>query len=323
MLRTLRIPFEYALARIALAVLPRLSRPRILSLARVLGRLSYRFSNHQRRIGLANLALVFPEQSIAHHQAILIKSLQSFALAMLDTFWLARDTQSRIRDLVRFDPDFERTILNPGAQICITAHLGNWEVLGLSVSQRGYPLASVAAPIKNPWVDMLFNNLRHLTGQRTVPKQGALRALIKTLRSGDKIALVLDQNIKPAHGGLFVDFFGRKAPFSAAAAQLSLRTGAPALIGACIADEQGHYTTLPVQSISNDGLPASDTEAVLELTQRIAHGLENLIRQNPAYWLWTYKRWKMMPPGEDPARYPFYTRPVRPGDLPAGGADAS
>lgn len=320
MLRTLRMPFEYALARLALAVIPRLSRPRVLALSRRLGRLSYHLSARQKRVAMANLALAFPEKTPAQHRDILMQSLQSFALAMLDTFWLARDTQDRIRALVRFDPEFERTILKPCAQICITAHLGNWEVLGLSVSQRGYPLASVAAPIKNRWVDDLFNNLRHLTGQRTIPKQGALRALIKTLRGGGKIALVLDQNIKPAQGGLFVEFFGRQAPFSAAAAQLSLRTGAPALIGGCIADEYGQYITLPVQPVSNDGLPATENEAVLELTQRIARGLENLIRRYPSYWLWTYKRWKIMPDGEDPARYPFYTRCLRPGDLPTGGA---
>ena len=318
MLRTLRRPFEYAGARLALAVLPRLQRASILRIARCLGHLAYWMSAHQRRIALANLQLAFPEQTKAQHKATLVKSLQSFSLVMLDIFWLARDTNARIKAMVRFDPEFERTILKPGAQICITAHMGNWEVLGLSVSQRGYPLASVAAPIKNPWVDELFNELRAITGQRPIPKPGALRALIKTLRQGDKIALVLDQNVKPVHGGVFVDFFGRKAPFSAAAAQLSRRTGAPLLVGTCLADDQGIYHTPPVQLIGQDGLPAREEEAVLELTQRIAHALETLIRQHPSYWLWTYKRWKIRPEGEDPSRYPFYTRALRPGDFPAG-----
>jgi hypothetical protein len=77
-------------------------------------------------------------------------------------------------------------------------------------------------------------------------------------------------------------------------------------------------TPPPVQLIGQDGLPAREEEAVLELTQRIAHALETLIRQHPTYWLWTYKRWKIRPDGEDPGRYPFYTRALRPGDFPAG-----
>ncbi len=322
MLRTLRRPFEYAAARLALAVLPRLKRRTILRLSRGLGYFAYGSSAHQRRIAMANLRLAFPDQSAEEHRAILIKSLQSFSLAMLDIFWLARDTSARIKAMVQFDPEFERAILKPGAQICLTAHMGNWEVLGLSVSQRGYPLASVAAPIKNPWVDQLFNELRRLTGQRPIPKQGALRALIKTLRNGDKIALVLDQNVKPVHGGVFVDFFGLKAPFSAAAAQLARRTGAPLLAGTCLADDDGIYHTPPVLHISQDGLPDTEPEAVLALTQRVAHALETLIRQHPTYWLWTYKRWKIRPDGEDPARYPYYTRPLRPGDFPAGHEEA-
>lgn len=317
MLRTLRRPIEYVLARLARAILPRCSRRFILRLARILGGLAYIVIGRQRNVAMANLALVLPEQTPLQHRRHLRTSLESFVLAMLDTFWLARHTQTRIQELVRFDPTFAQAIFRPGAQICLTAHMGNWEVLGLSVSQRGFPLTSVTAPLKNPWVDHIFTELRNLTGQRTVSKQGAVRALLKTLRGGGQIALVLDQNTKPVQGGLFVDFFGLKAPFSSAAALLALRTGAPMVIGACVPDGQGGYVTPPIKHIDYTGLPENEAAAVLELTQRIARGLEELIRAYPSYWLWTYKRWKIRPDDANPADYPFYTRALRPGDLPA------
>jgi lauroyl/myristoyl acyltransferase len=272
---------------------------------------------------MANLALALPDTSPAEHQRLLRASLQSFALAILDTIWLARDTPQRIEKLMTFDPTFRESILKPGAQICITAHLGNWEFLGLAVSQEGFPLTSVAAPLKNPWVDPLFNGLRHMAGQRAIPKQGAVRHLLKTLRNGGKIALVLDQNVKPAQGGIFVEFFGLKAPFSSAAAQLSLRTGAPIVIGACVPDAVGNYRTPPVKIIDLQNLPTDETAAVLELTQRIAHGLEALVREHPDCWMWAYKRWKMRPDDEDPARYPYYTRALRHSDLPSGRSEST
>lgn len=321
MLRTLRLPFEYALARIALWVVPRLPRRTVLRWANLLGRLAFRGIGRQRRVARANLALALPGLSNQQQDALLVKSLQGFALAMLDTFWLARDTAKRIPALVSYDESFARTIFQPGAQICLTAHMGNWEVLGLSVSLRGFPLTSVTAPLKNPWVDHLFNQLRNLTGQHTVPKQGAVRALLKTLRSGGKIALVMDQNTKPVHGGVFVDFFGCKAPFSSAAARLALRTGAPIYLGTCLADDQGGYHCPPVQMVDKTGLSGDESTAILELTQRIARGLEDMIRRYPQAWLWTYKRWKIRPDGEDPGRYPYYTRAIRPGDVPPSSSE--
>ena len=322
-IRILRWPLEYVLVRLALAILPRLSRTTILRLSRLLGTTAYHVMRRARRVGLANLEIALPDRDLVQRKILLRKSLQHFALAMLDTFWLARETSERLRRLVRFDPDFQTKILQKGAQICITAHLGNWEVLGLAVSHQGFPLTSVAAPLKNPWVDELFNRLRHMAGQRAIPKQGAVRQLLKALRDGGKIALVLDQNVKPVQGGLFVDFFGRKAPFSAAAAQLALRTDAPILIGTCIPDERGYYLAPSVITIALDNLPENPDGAVRVLTQRIAAGLEAIIRKYPDCWLWTYKRWKILPTGENPENYPFYTRALRAGDLPPPSRQAT
>ncbi len=312
--RTLRRPFEYLVARMALFVIPRLSRTSVLKLARGLGTLGYWVMRRERKVGMANLTMALPDASLTEHRRILRTSVQTFALSMLDTFWLARDTKRRLEGLVLFDPDFRSHILIPGAQVCITGHLGNWEVMGLAVSHQGFPLASVAAPLKNPWVDTLFNGLRQMAGQHTIPKKGALRHLITALKEGGKIALVMDQNVKPANGGIFVDFFGRKAPFSAAAAQLALRTHAPVLVGACIPNAQGVYPLPAVLTVNLQDLPTDEKEAVHLITQRIACGLEALIRAYPECWLWTYKRWKIRPDHEDPARYPFYTRPLRPAD---------
>jgi lauroyl/myristoyl acyltransferase len=48
--------------------------------------------------------------------------------------------------------------------------------------------------------------------------------------------------------------------------------------------------------------------AVTELTRRITEELEHVLRARPEHWLWTYKRWKYVPAGDDPERYPFYRR---------------
>ncbi|MBW7909185.1 MAG: hypothetical protein H3C50_09790 [Kiritimatiellae bacterium] len=314
--RRLRAGLEVRLAQWALRVIPTLTRPTLCHLARFLGRAAYFFGGSRTRdVADANLKLVFPTLSNRERRRLSIKALQSFALSMLDVFWVTREPLRKLEALVAFHPSYE-LLFQPGAVICITAHMGNWELLGMAVSRRGgEPLTSVAATIKNPRVDALFNDLRQRTGQHIVARKGAVRSLLKTLREGRKIALVLDQNTKPVDGGVFVNFLGRPAPISSAPALLALRTGAPVIVGCMIPNAAGTYETLPMITVNTSHLPDDQDLAVQTLSQRIADVLSELIRQHPEHWAWSYKRWKFRPETSRAEDFPFYSRPLRTSDL--------
>jgi lauroyl/myristoyl acyltransferase len=177
-------------------------------------------------------------------------------------------------------------------------------------------MASVAAPLANRPLDTLFNRIRSDTGQRVVSKRGAIRALLKILRDNRKVALLLDQNTKPSESGLFVEFFGKPAPVSTAAAALALRSRTPILFGYCIPDQQGHYTISRMQQmLPPEAYDQEDRQACTRrLTRDIACSMENKIREYPEHWLWMYKRWKYIAPGYTREDYPFYAKELTPHD---------
>lgn len=305
--RRIRAPAEVALARGALATLPRLSRRAILRIAGVLGMLGYLFGGRLRRVGAVNLAIAFPEKTSRERARMLRGCFRTFALTMLDTFWFARDTVDRMTRHVHIHPGLAEALFRPASQVCVTAHLGNWEVLGMSVTLRGWPLVSVTAPLKNPAVDPIFTELRHVTGQRTVPKQGAVRHLLRTLKEGGKVALVLDQNTRPAEGGVFVDFFGLPAPMSTAAAALAYKTSSEIIVAGCVPDETGDYRTTDAIRLSPESAETEPDAIYADLTRRIAAALESMVREHAVHWMWTYKRWKLRRPDLPRERYPFYS----------------
>lgn len=297
-----------ALVKLGLLVIPALPRRGVLALARVLAAGAWVVARRERNVGLANLALAFGASKTATEQrAILRESFFTFALMLLDIFWFSKDIERRVARWVEQDASME-PLWQHRATVGITAHLGNWELLGQTVAMRGYPLASVVAPLANPAVDELFRRVRGTSGQRIVPQQGAVRPLLRALRADSKIAILLDQNTLPSDGGVWVPFFGLPVPVSAAGALLGVKTGALFFFGFCLAQPDGRYRCISTGSFTP---PADDSPAAIEqLTRRIAAELEQVVRAHPGQWLWSYKRWKYVAPGRERAPYPFYAKPL-------------
>lgn len=302
---------EILLVFLGMAVIPPLPRKAVMALARTLARLAYFFDPHLRKVGYANLQIAFGDSiSNTRKREILLESYIAFALVVLDMFWFSRKTAERISAHVSFDRGFDRLFQNK-RQVCITGHFGNWEIMGQAVALRGTPLVSVAAPLANPVVDVLFNRLRTTTRQQVLSKHGAVRGLLKTLNQEGKIAILLDQNTRPDEGGVFVDFFGLPVPVSSAGAALSLRTKAEIFFGFCLPQPDGSYRAHSPGCLSPETYDSLDTrQAIDRLTREIARILENEIKANPGAWLWMYKRWKYIPSGRLPSEYPFYAKPI-------------
>ena len=308
----LRSYLEFLVIRTLSATIPRMRRAAVLALARRWGNWAYTLARSLRAVGETNLRLALGDTlDDAGRERILRSAFTNFILAILDTFWFARDSARRIAEWVVMEETAFAPLMRPAAQICLTAHLGNWEVLGMAFSARGYPLTSVAAPFENSSVDELFNTQRRRSGQRVISKHGAIRQLLKTLRDGGKIAMLLDQNTRLTDGGIFVPFFGLPVAVSSAAAMLWRKTGAEVYFGLCLPEPDGRYRVTPPTRIDISQGP-DHPDAVVAMTAAIARATEQAVRAHPGHWLWMYKRWKYIPEGEARERFPFYSKPAQP-----------
>ncbi len=307
-LRPVRKRVEVALTRLALAVVPRLPRRVVVGLADLMGTVGAAFAPHHRKVGMANLRLAFPDWTDRRRRKVLRGSFRTAARMVVDLFWFGRDTEARIRTWVHLDPEAYAPLFGPGPTVALTPHLGNWELLGQAVALNGAELVSVAAQLKNPAVEAHFLALRQRTGQRIVPQEGAVRALIRTLRAGGRVALLVDQNTKPRRGGVFVDYFGHPVPVSPAPAWLARKTGAGVFFGHLVPRPDGGYHGGSAGYLTSEEVAAFPDDAAL--VRRMVEATEQAVREHPEAWLWTYKRWKIVPPDARAEAFPFYARPL-------------
>uniref|UniRef100_UPI003561EA26 lysophospholipid acyltransferase family protein n=1 Tax=Pontiella sp. TaxID=2837462 RepID=UPI003561EA26 len=235
--------------------------------------------------------------------------IATFVLTMLDVFWFSFRAEQRINKYVKFeDTPIVDSFFEDKAIICITAHMGSWELIGQTAALRGADLASIAATIKNQTVNRILIKKREKTGQTIIPRQGALKTLISRLRKKGKTAFVLDQNTHPKNGGIWVDFLGMPMSVSPAPAALAYRTGTPIYFGFSLPEPGGHYRMIVPKIIEPPVFDKqADMDAVVhQLTQDIEDVISEKIRDYPQFWLWSYRHWQRHAGHDFPPNYPSY-----------------
>ncbi len=307
--RQIRRPFETAFFWTALQLIPLLPRCVVLGMAWAGGSLGFLLDRRGRAIGLANLDVAFREKKLpAEKKRILRQSFITMTRTMLDVIWFGTFSKRRLKKYVQLDESMQPLLCDKN-QVCITAHFGNWETVGQMMAQRGFPFHSIAMPVKNAVVNQQLIKRREITGQKIIPREGALRKLLHVLRNNGKTAFLVDQNTAESEGGIWSNYFGLPVPVTPAPAALAAKTSSEIFIGFCSPQPHGRYRVYITQTLP----PPSDSskETVLTLTQQTLAAIEQEVRKNPEHWLWMYKRWKTKKPGSETAGYPFYSRETK------------
>lgn len=185
-----------------------------------------------------------------------------------------------------------RRLVAEGAQmILVTAHFGNWEIAGVCYTfLSGRELLSVKKTMKNPLLgDMIFRE-REKYNHQGCDKKGAILNLMRALKKGKSVALLVDQHASTSEG-VEVLFFGKPARTHASPALLHLKTGVPIIVSVTKrVDDDFHF-----EFIANDPIIYKPTdnmeEDIKNLTQLYTTQLEDLIRIAPEQWLWAHRRW--------------------------------
>ena len=177
--------------------------------------------------------------------------------------------------------------------LVMASHFGNWELMSLGFSIKGQPFNVIVRPLDNPVFHTLIDNLRSRTGNRTIPKAGSVRQIMRLLHKGEIVAILTDQNVD-WYDGVFVPFFKDTACTNKALAVLSLRTGAPVVPVHNFREPDGRYKMIiqPEVPIIRTGDTISDIEENTTVFNKI---IETYIHEHPDQWFWVHQRWKTRP----------------------------
>ena len=246
----------------------------------------------RKKTVLENLRMAFPDYSEKIIKQIAFNNYKSFAIVTIEILSMSKFNRDEINN-VSFceDPELVLNKFNEkNGLILLTAHFGNWEYFGASLSsQLNLKFHMIVKPLRNPFVDKLMNNTRTKWINDVIPMGVSVRRAYQVLKDHLVLAMAGDQ--RGPEEGIKINFFGKQTSVYTGPAVFSLRTGAPILYVLAIRQPDYKYKII-VHEISQDNLPEDENERVSEVSRRHMLLLEKYIRQYPEQWLWMHKRWK-------------------------------
>lgn len=226
----------------------------------------------------------------AYHPSIVRRVFMNSGDMLVDAVRYAYMDDKEIREKVAIKgQEHLNKALSAGKGIMmITGHIGNWEILSHLPRLLGIQFCVMADIRNNARLESLVDEVRSRSGATILPPKGKALMLIRELKRGNTIGMVMDQRGKRSDA-LFCDFFGLPAPTNPAPAFIAIK---------------GDAVILPVYAVKLDGRYlvrfsepreassfGTGKEAIVRLSQFMQSWAESVIRQYPDKWFWLHCRW--------------------------------
>lgn len=244
----------------------------------------------------ASLSLAITLNSAETRQKLLRPSLIESGKALVEVAKIWNGDLAATLGLVREVRGvewFDQALADGRGLIIAAPHLGCWELLNFWLCSRT-PLAIVYRPPRQAALEPLLLKARGALAVEQVRAEGAgVRKLYRRLSTGGVVGILPDQQPKQGEGE-FAPFFGTPALTMVLLSRLAQRTGATVLFAFAERLPRGagyriHFLPAP------DGIAAEDLPTAVAALNR---GVENCVRIAPAQYQWSYKRYKIRPPGD-------------------------
>ena len=257
--------------------------------------LLYYIIRYRRGVVRKNLVTAFPEKSIDDIKTIERKFYHWFCDYFLEAIKLLSISEKELRRRFTIinSEEVEQCFQEGQDVAAILGHYCNWEWLSC-VGMNLLPereTGLIYHPLRNKTFDYLFRKLRsHERNSHVIPKKDILRYVVTKKREGVRniCGYISDQGPKWTNIHLWLPFLNHEyTPVFTGGERIMRKMNNAVFYVEMSRPKRGYYTaTYKLITREPNTLPADD------ITRRFFCLLEETIRQEPAFYLWSHNRWK-------------------------------
>ena len=255
--------------------------------------LLYDVFGYRRKIVRSNLVKALPEKSLDEIIIIEKRFYRFLSDLIFEILKMNNISKAEIRKRFVFHnkEQIENYFAEGKSVLICSAHYGNWEWgtlgIGLNFSADHYPIYK---PLNNPVFDQWFKKVRSRFGNKLIAMRQTLRALQASKIRPSMFSFGNDQAPSKDESHYWTSFMHQQTSIQLGIEKIAKKTNQPIFYLKLSCVKRGYYEVDCVPLCLN---PAAT--AKYEITELHTRFLEELIRNEPAYWLWSHRRWKYQP----------------------------
>lgn len=254
--------------------------------------LIYRVARYRVKVVRQNIAQSFLNKTEAERKAIEVKFYHHFSDYILETIKQADASVEEIMSRMEIkNMELVREWEKKGrSAILMMGHYGNWEwVSSMNYFIQPIRFAQIYRKLKNPTMDRLFLRLRSKYESISIEKKQTLRELMQLKNSGEQtmVCFLSDQTPSPANLIYWTTFLNQDSSILIGAEKIAKKTDFDVFYLDVTKLSRGKYSA-EFKLIAENPKQTAD----FEITEKYARMMEETILRDPAYWLWTHRRWK-------------------------------
>lgn len=252
----------------------------------------FRIAGYRKEVTTNNLRNAFPELDEKKRLEMRKKFYRHLADVILENAVIQYYSRRRLERMFSFsNPELINQYYEQGRHIILaTAHYNNWEWASpLSYTFR-HLVIGVYKPLKNAYFDRAYRKARTRFGAAAVPMGRIGRALFEYKEKGTLTltGMVGDQRPLRKHVQYWTRFMNQETAVFTGSEKLAKKFDAVVVFMKVRKTRRGQYRATFELVTDTPG-----NTAPFEITEQTTRILENLILEEPAFWLWSHNRWKI------------------------------
>jgi KDO2-lipid IV(A) lauroyltransferase len=209
---------------------------------------------------------------------------------LIDTIKYAYMSTKEIRAkiIVEGKEHLDEALASNKGLLMFTGHIGNWEILSHFSRLLDVEFCIMADRRKDPRLESIVDGIRARSGATILPPKGKALMLIRELKRGRAIGIVVDQRGK-RKDGLLCTIFGLPAITNPAPAFIAIK-GNAIVLPVYIVKQYGRYRICIMKAVDAADF-GEGPDAIQSLSDFMQSALASVVEQYPDQWFWLHSRW--------------------------------
>ncbi len=244
---------------------------------------------YRRDLILSNLAIAFPEKTADERLKICKKFYQYFTDTFIESLKFISISKKQLLKRSVGNFNLINDLIDKGYNINLMAgHQFNWEFANLLYAMNlKIPFVGVFTTISNKAIEKIFLDFRRRYGTILISAYEFKNKMHDVFKKQYMLGLAADQNPKSPTRGYWINFFGHPTPFSNGPEKGARKNNAAVIFVGFKKVKRGYYQ-FEATLLCEEGAKTKEGE----LTLLYRDILEKTIRQDPANYLWSHRRFK-------------------------------